>query len=83
MISRQNALPLSLPPRLIAREAAAAYVGVSPNTFDAMIAKGLMPRPRLLPGYRRKVWDVCELNIAIDALPRDGDDLAPANEGWT
>jgi hypothetical protein len=39
----QAALPPTLAPRLICRDAAAAYVGVSPNTFDKMIADGLMP----------------------------------------
>jgi predicted DNA-binding transcriptional regulator AlpA len=83
MSPRQIALPPTLAPRLINREAAAAYVGVSPNTFDAMIDKGLMPKPRILPGCRRKVWDVRELDIAVDALPRDGEELAAADEGWT
>jgi hypothetical protein len=31
---RQTALPPTLAPRLVSREAAAAYVCVSPNTFD-------------------------------------------------
>ena len=39
-IARQAALPPTLAPRLICRDAAAAYVGVSPNTFDKMIADG-------------------------------------------
>jgi hypothetical protein len=39
------ALPPTLPPRLICREDAAAYVCVSPNTFDAMVADGRMPNP--------------------------------------
>ena len=34
---RQTALPPSLPPRLVSREVAAAYVCVSPNTFDEMM----------------------------------------------
>ena len=80
---RQSALPPSLAPRLINREAAAAYVGVSANTFDDMAEKGLMPKPRILPGYRRKAWDVRELDIAVDALPRDGEELAAVDEGWT
>jgi hypothetical protein len=32
--------------RLIAREAAAAFVCVSPRLFDEMIKAGRMPRPR-------------------------------------
>jgi len=64
-------LPPTLPPRLISRDAAAAYVGVSPNTFDKMIADGLMPKPRQLT-ERRLAWDVQQLDAAIDRLPVDG-----------
>jgi hypothetical protein len=56
-MARQTALPPTIPPRLVNREAAAAYVCVSPNTSDAMVKDGLMPRPKLLGGKRR-AWDV-------------------------
>ena len=71
-VARQAALPPTLAPRLISRDAAAAYVGVSPNTFDKMIADGLMPNPRRLT-ERRLAWDVRQLDAAIDRLPIDGD----------
>ena len=71
-VARQAALPPTLPPRLICRDAAAAYVGVSPNTFDKMIADGLMPSPRRLT-ERRLAWDMRQLDTAIDRLPIDGD----------
>ena len=79
---RQEALPPTLSPRLVAREAAAAYVCVSPNTFDQMVDLGLMPKPRILVG-KRKAWDVRDLDAAIDALPHDGEELAAADQGWT
>jgi predicted DNA-binding transcriptional regulator AlpA len=79
---KQAALPPTLPPRLVGREAAAAYVCVSPNTFDQMIERKLMPRPRIL-GDKRRAWDVRELDAAADALPHDGEELAAADEGWT
>jgi predicted DNA-binding transcriptional regulator AlpA len=80
---KQAALPPTLPPRLVGREAAAAYVCVSPNTFDDLINRGLMPRPRIL-GDKRRAWDVRELDAATDALPHDGEpELATADEGWT
>ena len=71
MAGRTAPLPPTLPPRLISRDAAAAYVGVSHNTFDKMIADGLMPRPRQLT-ERRIAWDVRQLDAAIDRLPVDG-----------
>jgi predicted DNA-binding transcriptional regulator AlpA len=69
-----------IPPRLINREAAAAYVCLSPNTFDEMVKDGRMPRPRRLAG-RRKAWDVRALDQAIDNLPIDGNELD--NDTWS
>jgi predicted DNA-binding transcriptional regulator AlpA len=71
LMSRQVALPPTLAPRLISREAASAYVNVSPTTFDEMVKAGKMPRPKLLTG-RRKAWDVRGLDIYIDNLPTAG-----------
>jgi predicted DNA-binding transcriptional regulator AlpA len=59
---------LSLRPRLVSREVAAQFVCCSPNFFDTLIERGLMPPPRRL-GDKKKVWDVEELNRAADALP--------------
>jgi len=78
---KQAALPPTLAPRLITREAAAGYVCVSPNTFDEMVERGTMPKPRIL-GEKRRAWDVRELDAAADQLPRDGEELAAADEGW-
>jgi hypothetical protein len=80
---RQIALPPTLPPRLIGRDASAAYVCLSPNTFDNFVERGLMPKPRVL-GDKRRAWDVRELDTAADALPHDGDDaLMKADDGWS
>jgi predicted DNA-binding transcriptional regulator AlpA len=72
-MSRQAALPPTLAPRLINREAAAAYVNVSPNTFDEMVRTGKMPKPKQLAG-RRQAWDVRALDISVDNLPTVGGD---------
>jgi predicted DNA-binding transcriptional regulator AlpA len=71
-LPRQTELPPSLPPRLVSREVAAAYVCVSPNTFDQMVKEGRMPRPKSLGG-RRVAWDVRALDQAVDVLPFEGD----------
>jgi predicted DNA-binding transcriptional regulator AlpA len=71
LMSRQVALPPTLAPRLINREAAAAYVNVCPSTFDEMVKAGKMPQPKLLTD-RRKAWDVRGLDIYIDNLPTAG-----------
>lgn len=78
---KQAALPPTLAPRLIGRDAAAAYVCLSPHTFDSLVDRKLMPKPRRL-GDKRLAWDVRELDAAVDALPHDGE-LAASDEGWT
>jgi predicted DNA-binding transcriptional regulator AlpA len=84
-MTKQIALPPTLAPRLIGRDAAAAYLCVSPSTFDQLVNDGRMPRPRELTP-RRWAWDVRELDSAIDGLPRKGDDPAdsppPDDFGW-
>jgi predicted DNA-binding transcriptional regulator AlpA len=67
-MTRQLALPPTLAPRLISRDAAAAYVNLSPNTFDEMVKTGKMPAPKQLTG-RRHAWDVRALDVAVDHLP--------------
>ena len=67
-VPKTTALPNNLPPRLIAREAAAAFVCVSPRLFDEMVDAGRMPAPRIL-SEKRRAWDVSELCAAVDALP--------------
>ncbi len=79
-MARPTALPPTLAPRLISREAAAAYVSVSPTTFEEMVEEGRMPRPRLLGG-RRKAWDVRALDMAVDNLPVEGSHIT--DETWS
>ena len=80
-MARQSALPPNLPPRLIDREAAAAYVSLAPNTFDARVKAGALPKPKR-PSPGRLAWDVRELDRAIDALPTEGAS-AEADETWS
>jgi len=77
MTERPKALP---PPtrRLLNRAEAAAYVGVSVNTLDRMIADDLMPGPIRI--YSRTLWDVRALDSAIDALP--GNDWGDEANDW-
>jgi predicted DNA-binding transcriptional regulator AlpA len=76
-MARQNALPPTLAPRLISKAAAAAYVNVSPTTFDEMVRDGRMPPPKRLSG-RRKAWDVRALDAAVDGL----EDCNNDNDTW-
>lgn len=76
-MARQIALPPNLAPRLVTREAAAAYTSVSPTKFDEMVRDGRMPKPRVIDA--RRAWDVRQLDAAIDDLPVDG---IPAHNPW-
>lgn len=67
--ARHKVLPLPTA-RLLSREEAAAYAGVSPTTFDKLRIEGVMPGPVRL--YSRTLWDVRALDAAIDCLPGDG-----------
>jgi len=85
-LTRQVALPPTLAPRLIGREAAAAYACLSPTKFDELVKDGLLPKARQLTPYR-KAWDVKELDAHIDQLPHEGENPAlpgfdDRNVGW-
>lgn len=69
MAARPDPLPVSLPPRGLCREQAAAYIGVSVGTFDQMVADGRMPAAKRIGA--RKVWDRSTLDLAFSALPDD------------
>lgn len=64
----------SQPRRGLSREEAAVYVGVSARKFDEMVADGRMPRPKVIDA--RRVWDSHRLDLAFDALPTDGEEVA-------
>ncbi|HEV2674093.1 MAG TPA: hypothetical protein VGV37_06085 [Aliidongia sp.] len=55
-------------PRFLGRDMAAAFVGVSPNTFDAEVSKGKWP-PGIPRGERggKLTWDRRALEMIADA----------------
>ena len=73
----ESILPLSLPPRGLSREQAAAYVGVSPSLFDMLIRDGRMPGPKRVNS--RVIWDRLKLDAAFEALA-DTDAGGPEDE---
>ena len=76
-VARVSALPDGRLPRGLSRVLAAAYIGVSPATFDRLIADKLMPKPIRI--YGRKVWDARKIDAAFDALDRSED----ADDPWS
>jgi excisionase family DNA binding protein len=53
-------------PRLLSREATAAYLGTTTRTVDRLVGKGLLT-PVRLPGLRRVLFDRAELDAFVDA----------------
>jgi predicted DNA-binding transcriptional regulator AlpA len=51
-------------PRLLSREQAAAYVGVSPSTFDHEVRAGTWPAP--MKRGRRPTWDRAQIDRVLD-----------------
>jgi hypothetical protein len=64
---RRTVLPPGLPPRGLSRLEAAAYIGISPGTFNGMVDDGRMPQPKVINS--RLVWDRHALDRAFEALP--------------
>lgn len=70
-VEKTRVLPLPCA-RLLSRVEAAAYVGVSPVTFDRMIADKVMPTAKRI--YTRVFWDVRQIDLAIEDLPGGAED---------
>lgn len=66
MANDRKILPHSLPPRGLSRAGAAAYVGISPTLFDAMVKDGRMPSPIRMNA--RTIWDRFKIDEAFDEL---------------
>jgi predicted DNA-binding transcriptional regulator AlpA len=54
-------------PRLLSRDQAAAYLGISPTQLDAEVRAGTFPPPFRLARTRRTLWDRAALDRALDA----------------
>ncbi len=54
-------------PRLVARADAAHYAGIGPTLFDGLVSEGVFPPPKII--HKRRLWDLRELDKAIDQLP--------------
>ncbi len=63
-------IPENLEPLGLGREESAGFVGVSPNTFDMMVERNEMPRPRMFG--TRLLWSRREIEEAFHRLPAKG-----------
>ncbi|HUL06291.1 MAG TPA: hypothetical protein VLV76_08160 [Candidatus Acidoferrum sp.] len=83
--ARRLGKSLALQPRLMSRDDAASYCGLSPNAFDAEVEAGTFPPPFKLARIRRLLWDVRALDAAMDrALIAEvrADDWNARKEAW-
>ena len=78
-MAKNSALPNNLPPRLLSREQAAAYLNLSPNSFDGLVSEGDMPKPMRLTN-KRKLWDLHALDAAIDRIRAESEN--PRDQTW-
>lgn len=69
MVARPDSLPHW--PRLLSRELAAAYCGVSLTIFEELVSKKKLPKSKRFPDVRRALWDRVGLDDAIDRLRDD------------
>jgi hypothetical protein len=65
-----------VPRRGLSRDEAAMYIGISAAKFDEMVTDGRMPTPVRIDA--RRVWDIRSLDLAFDALAREG----PTPNSW-
>lgn len=73
----ERRLPAGLTPRLLCREDAATYCGISPTHFDEHVAPSVPP---LIMG-RRSLWDIKMLDRWLDRRSGLGDALA-SEDAW-
>ena len=68
--------------RGLSGDEAAVYIGVSPSKFKELVGRGLMPQPRIVD--TRNVYDIIELDLAFNELPRKGKDFSETTyDSWS
>lgn len=67
MMARRADIETPYTPRLLSREQAAAYVGLSPEAFLQEVVAGTFPHPFPLKRTKRRLWDKSELDRILDA----------------
>lgn len=68
----------TMPRRGLSRDESAMYLGISSTVFDALRAAGKIAPARVIGN--RKLWDIRDLDMAFEALPRE--DAPALGETW-
>jgi hypothetical protein len=69
-----------VPRRWLNRVEAAIYTTLSPTKFDELVRTGRLPTARWIDG--RKFWDLVELDLYLQACPRDHEGRAADDNDW-
>jgi len=67
VVDTASKMPDGMTVRCLNKRQAAAYIGVSPNTFARMVQNNEAPKPIQI-SQRRLVWDVKQLDSLIDSF---------------
>ena len=68
----------TMPRRGLSRDEAAMYLGIGVGLFDELRAAGKVAPPRVISN--RKLWDIRDLDMAFEALPRE--DAPALGQTW-
>ena len=68
----------TMPRRGLSRDESAMYLGIGVGLFDELRAAGKVAPPRLIGN--RKLWDIRDLDMAFESLPRE--DAPALGETW-
>lgn len=76
-MAERPALPAGMTPRLLNKDGAAAYCGMTPDTFEARVRPHVPPLPF---GGRPLLWDVKALDRWLDDQSGLANAVAPIEE---
>jgi hypothetical protein len=80
--SREGLSGLPYWPRMLSREQAAAYVGVSARLFDQEVREGRWPAGIPRGAGRRLTWDRVQLDARLDNDDGTPRNLAPTTDSY-
>jgi predicted DNA-binding transcriptional regulator AlpA len=83
----QRAARSQIVPRLLSREAAAEYCGLSADAFDKEVNAGTFPGPFPFAKVRRALWDRVALDAVMNRVSRieieaSNDDFEIRRQAW-
>jgi hypothetical protein len=72
MKARKHQDAMAYPPRAMKADRAAAYLDMSRSKFLELVARGVLPKPKIIDGMR--MWDRLALDAAFSEFQEPGED---------